>query len=135
MSVSKLTSKFKESKISNLSAKEDENQTERARPSALQDHSKFGTTKEEQRANNRWISRTKHIGDELTSPSVKLKSQRKKGIHELENTQFVIANEMHNTSMLKSVLHKGYWKYKPEHFAEQEDSIDSAKKSSKVSPI
>ena len=42
---------------------------------------------------------------------------------------------MNNTNMLKSVLHKGYWKYKPEHFAEQEDSIDSAKKSYKVSPI
>ena len=37
--------------------------------------------------------------------------------------------------MLKNVLHKGYWKYKAEHFIEKDTSVDSASKKNKESCI
>ena len=68
---------------------------------------------------------TKHMCDEMMNGDIKHVIQ-KKGLAEKENYSLVLAKEMHNTVLMKGVMHKGYWKYKPQHFIDQQTSIDSA---------
>jgi len=70
---------------------------------------------------DRWIGRTINIGQELTHPNIKGKATQQKKIKRIEDAQ--LANPNNDQVMLKNVFHKGYWKYKPEHFQDAQNNV------------
>lgn len=75
-----------------------------------------------------WVSRTKHIGDELAPASIKkLKGQKKK----LAEVEEECLSKQNAAKVLKHVLHRGFWKYKKEHY---QDQLTTLNKAQKISP-
>lgn len=64
---------------------------------------------------DRWVTRTGHIGDELVHPMHRLTKHR---ISVVENTQQRQLLHPTISEALKHVLHKGYWRFKPQHYRE-----------------
>ena len=92
------------------------------------DYPKFASALEKYQPSDRWGEKAMNIGMDIEQGDYKHRMQMK-GLAERENHQLMLANEMHNTVLLKGVLHKGYWKYKPKHYAEQQSTNDSPGKS------
>ena len=92
-----------------------------SRTSNLDQQKSSSKIAEEKVGPDRWISRTIRIGQELEHPNLKKRHKQKKLIQTIEDEQ--LANPENNQSLLKNVLHKGYWKYKPEHFQEAQNNV------------
>ena len=61
----------------------------------------------------KWINRTINIGPELQLPTERQKVNQRKKIGTIETASLARKENLHS---LKNVLHKGYWKYRPEHY-------------------
>ena len=80
----------------------------------------------EQRIVNRnyWTSRTYNIGEHLAKPIEKQLKKRRDELHAIEEEQ--LANGKHS-HILKNVLHRGYWKYKKEHYRDPKSVVVKVK--------
>lgn len=81
------------------------------------------THREVDEEQNGWVSRTTNIGAELALPSIKRKLEQKKKISQIEQDHMAKGNQY----ILKEVLRKGYWKYKPEHFFRAQRAVEERK--------
>ena len=102
------------------------NEMKTSRASQLEQQKSSSKVADDKVGPDRWISRTIRIGQELEHPNLKKRLKQKKLIQTIEDEQ--LANPENNQSLLKNVLHKGYWKYKPEHFKELQQKISQSKK-------
>ena len=62
---------------------------------------------------DRWISRTGHIGSELSDPQAhRVRKQKSVVVHTLEKPML----QPETSEALKHIDHTGYWRFKPEHY-------------------
>ena len=91
------------------------------------------SSKEDNNLHNKWLSRTKNIGDEITSHESKFYEEHSIRVTSLENEQINLASydKDQHPNPVKNIFHRSYWKYKPHHFIDQ---VKIKKKIHKLSP-